>query len=137
MSMQTELQVFERAAEAKGRLLRVEADRLGSTPRQLALTFDVGRVLIRPSPDGLEVANVENREALPEGMQLLDEEEPWWRVLGQPLTGAWPSGMEDAASTQSTGPLLALKLRFREESDNPRIVLLESAGSAVRVSLKG
>jgi len=135
--MQTELQVFERAAEAKGRLLRVEADRLGSTPRQLALTFDVGRVLIRPSPDGLEVANVENREALPEGMQLLDEEEPWWRVLGQPLTGAWPSGMEDAASTQSTGPLLALKLRFREESDNPRIVLLESAGSAVRVSLEG
>jgi len=135
--MQTELQVFERAAEAKGRLLRVEADRLGSTPRQLALTFDVGRVLIRPSPDGLEVASVESREALPEGMQLLDEEEPWWRVLGQTLTAAWPAGMEDAVGTQRAGPLLALKLRFREESDNPRIVLLESAGSAVRVSLEG
>ena len=137
MSMQTDLQVFERAVDANGRLLRVEADRTGSTPRKLILTFDVGRILIQPSDDGLTIATIADRAALPEGMTALEEEDPWWRLLGQPLTAAWPGGVEESVGATGSGPLLALKLRFREETQNPRIVLLESAGTAVRVSLEG
>ena len=137
MSMQTELFVFERVTEARGRLLRVEADRSGETPRQLVLTFDVGRVLIRPTDEGLASVPIVDRAGVPDGLVLLDEEEPWWRLLGESLTAAWPGGMEEAVGAHNAGPLLALKLRFREESKNPRIVLLESAGTAVRVSLGG
>jgi len=137
MSMQTDLQVFERTVEAKGRLLKIEGDRAGSTPRRLALTFDVGRVLIRPTDDGLSASAVEDRSKLPEGLIPLEEEEPWWRLLGQPLTAAWPGGVEGSVGAQASGPLLALKLRFREEAENPRTVMLESAGSAIRVSLEG
>jgi len=137
MSIQTDLQVFERSVDARGRLLRVEADRSGATPRELVLTFDVGRVLLRPTDDGLSAVIVDERGTLPPGVQPIDEEEPWWRVLGQPLTAAWPGGTEDAEGAQASGPLLVLKLRFREEAENPRIVSLESAGSAIRVALEG
>jgi hypothetical protein len=137
MSIQTDLKVFERSVDARGRLLRVEADRTGPTPRQLVLTFDVGRVLLRPTDDGLSAAIVEDRGALPPGVEPIDEDEPWWRLLGQPLTAAWPGGTEGAEGAQASGPLLVLKLRFREETENPRIVSLESAGSAIRVALEG
>jgi len=137
MSIQTDLQIFERSVDARGRLLRVEADRTGLTPRQLVLTFDVGRVLLRPTDDGLSAAIVEEREALPPGVESIDEEEPWWRVLGQPLTAAWPGGSDETEGARGSGPLLVLKLRFREESENPRIVSLESAGSAIRVAVEG
>ena len=135
MSMQTDLQVFERAVEAKGRLLRIEGDRTGPTPRQLVLTFDVGRISIRPTDDGLSTSLIEDRAVMPGDLVPLDEEEPWWRLLGQPLTAAWPGGIEEAVGAQASGPLLALKLRFREQAENPRVVMLESAGSAIRVSL--
>ena len=59
MSTQTELAVFERAAESGGRLLRVEADRAGDSADALLLTFDVGRVLVRSSDAGLEVTYLE------------------------------------------------------------------------------
>lgn len=137
MSMQTDLEVFERATSARGRLLRVEADRVGATPRELLLTFDVGRVWVRPTDDGLSAVHVEARDALPGDLSVLDEEEPWWRVLGQPLTAAWPGGIETAEGAQAGGPLLALKLRFREATESPRVIVLDAAGSAVRVSLEG
>jgi hypothetical protein len=137
MSMQTDLEVFERAVEARGRLLRVEGDRAGTQPRQLLLTFDVGRIRIQPTDEALSVNPIEDPSALASEWVPLVEEEPWWRVLGQPLTAAWPGGTEAATGARSAGPLLALKLRFREETEHPRIVRLESAGSAVRVSLEG
>jgi hypothetical protein len=135
MSIQTDLPFFERVGEARGRLLRVEGDRAGPTPRQLVMTFETARLWVEPAPDGFSVRTIEDREEIPVALVPLEEEEPWWRVLGQPLTAAWPGGIESGA--QESGPLLALKLRFREESENPRTVLLESAGSAIRVSLEG
>jgi hypothetical protein len=136
MAMQTELEIFERAVAARGRLLRVEADRSGATPRQLALTFDVGRILVRPSADGLSVTQVGESGALPGTLEPLDEEEPWWRLLGQPLTAAWQGTTGEAAGAQGVGFSSVLKLRFREQTENPRIVVLEAAGAAVRVSLE-
>ena len=136
MSMQAELEVFERAVGARGRLLRAEADRAGATPRQLVLTFDVGRVWVRPTEQGLKIEHVSDRTALPDGLVPLEEEEPWWRVLGQPLTAAWPGGIDEASGARAAGPLGALKLRFREEAENPRVVRLEAGGSALRISLE-
>lgn len=136
MSNQSGLEIFERAVEARGRLLRAEADRTGPTPGALVLTFDVGRIVIRPADDGLLVDHVSDAGKLPDGLEAVDEAEPWWRLLGQSITAAWPGGVEDGVGARGLGSLMLLKLRFREESDNPKIVRLESAGRAVRVSIE-
>ena len=130
------LEIFERAVEARGRLLRAEADQSGPAPGVLALTFDVGRIVLRPGEEGLLVEHAGDAATLPEGLQALDDEEPWWRLLGQSITASWPGGVEDGVGARGLGSLMVLKLRFREESDNPRIVRLEAAGRAVRVSLE-
>lgn len=137
MSMQPDFEIIERAAQAGGRLLRVEADREGPTPALLVLTFEVGRILITPAPEGLALAAVETREDLPGGLVSLVEDEPWWRLIGQPMTAVWPGGVEDGVGARGLGSLMVLKMRFREEAENPRIVVLEATGSAVRVSLEG
>jgi hypothetical protein len=136
MSNQSGLEIFDRAVEARGRVLRVEADRTGATPGVLVLTFDVGRIAIRPADDSLLVEQVSDAGKLPGGLEAVDEAEPWWRLLGQPISAAWPGGVEEGVGARGLGSLMVLKLRFREESDNPRIVRLESAGRAVRVSLE-
>lgn len=137
MSMQEGLAILERVAEARGKILRAEGDRAGASVGVLALTFDVGRVVIAPADGGLDVSAAGDREALPAGLGSLDEEEPWWRLLGQPVTAAWPGGVEEGVGASGLGSLMVLKLRFREESENPRVVRLEATGSAVRVSLEG
>ena len=97
----------------------------GASVGVLALTFDVGRVVIAPADVGLDVSAAGDREALPAGLGSLDEEEPWWRLLGQPITAAWPGGVEEGVGASGLGSLMVLKLRFREESENPRVVRLE------------
>ena len=132
MAPQASIDVLERAATAKGRILRIEADRLTALPRILALTFDIGRVVLRSAEDALSVEAVSEREALPAGLVTLDEEDPWWRVLGQPITSVWPMPENDAHRA-----CRAVKLRFREADQNPRIVGVAVAGPALRVSLEG
>lgn len=134
--MQAELEIFERAATARGRLLRVEADRSGSAVSHLVLTFDIGRIGITPSDDGLAIQHFADAAELPAGLGSLDEEDPWWRLLGNPITAAWPGGVEEGLGAQGLGSLMVLKLRFREDSENPRVVRLEAVGKAVRVSLE-
>jgi hypothetical protein len=136
MSEQSGLEIFERAVESRGRLLRCEADRSGTTPGVLVLTFDVGRIVIRPAEEGLFVEHAADTSALPDGLETADDEEPWWRLLGQSITAAWPGGVEEGVGARGLGSLMVLKLRFREESDNPRIVRLEAAGRTLRVSLE-
>ena len=130
------MDIFERAATARGRILRVEADRDDALPRILALTFDIGRILVRPADGEIRAEVVPDRDALPPGLVPLDEEDPWWRVLGQPITAVWPVGGE-AAPVAVQPKLQALKLRFRESDQNPRIVGITAAGPALRVSLEG
>lgn len=117
-------------------MLRSEADRAGATPGVLVLTFDVGRIVIRPGHDGLVVEQVAEAAMLPGGLENVDDEEPWWRVLGQPVTAVWSGGVEEGVGVRGLRSLMVLKLRFREETNNPRIVRLEAAGRAVRVSLE-
>lgn len=109
---------------------------MGATPGVLVLTFDVGRIVVRPGEESLLIEHVGEGGALPDGLEALDDEEPWWRLLGQPLTAAWPGGVEEGVGARGLGSLMVLKMRFREESDNPRVVRLEAAGRAVRVSIE-
>jgi len=134
--MQEGLEILERVASAGGKILRAEGDRAGASVGVLTLTFDVGRVVIAPAEDGLAIAGVDSREGLPDVLGSLDEEEPWWRLLGQPLTAAWPGGVEEGVGASGLGKLMVVKLRFREETENPRVVRLEATGSAIRVSLE-
>ena len=135
MSMQTGLELLERAATARAKILRVEADRAGAIAGRLVLTFDVGRILLSPSEEGLAIEHVEDAAALPDGLGGLEEEEPWWRLLGQPLTAAWPGGVEEGVGARGLGSLMVLKLRFREEEENPRVVQIEATGNAIRVTV--
>jgi len=134
--MQEGLEILERVASAGGKILRAEGDRAGASVGVLTLTFDVGRVVIAPAEDGRAIAGVDSREGLPDVLGSLDEEEPWWRLLGQPLTAAWPGGVEEGVGASGLGKLMVVKLRFREETENPRVVRLEATGSAIRVSLE-
>ena len=92
-------------------------------------------MVIAPTDEGLVVQPLESREQLPEGLGSLDEEDPWWRLLGQPITAAWPGGVEEGVGAQGLGSLMILKLRFREENENPRVVRFEATGNAIRISL--
>ena len=138
MASQASVEILERAVTAHGRILRVEADRSDAHPRVLALTFDVGRILLRPVGEAIGVEAVPERGALPAGLVPLDEEDPWWRVLGQPITAVWPIGNGDDGSPGPTAKeASALKLRFRESDQNPRVVGIAVAGPALRVTLEG
>ncbi len=136
MSNPSGLEIFERAVEAGGKLLRAEARPGGGMPETLVLTFDVGRMVIRPGDDGLSIEHVEDSDSLPDGLEAIDEEDPWWRLLGQPVTAAWPGGVEEGVGARGLGSLMVLKLRFRNETDNPRVICLEAAGASVRASLE-
>ena len=135
MSHLSTLELFESIITAKGRILRAEADSLGSTFEVLALTFDVGRMLIQSGDEGLIVSQAQDREALPEGLVPLDEEEPWWRLMGAPISAVWPAGVEDGVDATGLTSLLVLNLRFREPSDHSRVICLEATGRLLRVSL--
>ena len=134
--MQPAIEILERAVEARGRILRFEADRTGMVPGVLVLTFDVGRIVVRPGDDGLLVEQVADAGMLPGGLEEVGDEEPWWRLVGQPITAVWPGGVEEGVGARGLGSLMVLKLRFREESDNPRTVRLEATGRTMRVSLE-
>lgn len=134
MGAQDSIGVFERAVAARGRILRVEADREDGPPRILALTFDIGRVVVRSEEGEVRVEAVAEREALPGGLVSLAEEDPWWRVLGQPITAARPLDAEQEPVARAAR-LGGFALRFREPEQNPRVVRVAAAGPALRVTL--
>jgi hypothetical protein len=137
MDSSSGLEILERAAEARGQILRVEADRTSGAPGMLVLTFDVGRIMIGPGERGLRIEHVGARGALPEGLESLDEAEPWWRLLGHPLTAVWPGDAAGGEGARGSGETSVLKLRFREPDANPRIVRIEARGEGVRAVLEG
>mgnify|MGYP005845135913 CR=1 FL=1 len=146
-------------------MLKVEGDRAGPRLGLLVLTFDIGRILVTAdgaadgvgdgaadgvadgardeaadeAADGatLTVRHALERAVLPPGLVSLQEEEPWWRLLGHPLTAVWPGDVEWGTGARSLGPSTILKLRFREESENPRVITLAAVGGVVAVTLVG
>ena len=125
------IELFERAVEGGGQLLRAEARVVGGASNHVAvllLTFDVGRILVRaePATGALVIDYVEAADKAPAGLTDASEEDPWWRVLGQPLARVWPVG--DAGES--------VCIQFRADDENPRLVTLEARGQAVGVRLE-
>ncbi len=135
------IELFERVAKARGRILRVEQlvpEGRGSNPACGAgylLTFDVGRILVAPdaATGGLRLAHVEQRGDLPGALLSLEEEEPWWRVVGNSITRAWPA-TTGAGVAASGGEVSAVRIQFREDEENPMVISLGFEGGAVRVT---
>lgn len=124
-----------RVAGASGRLLRVEREPAlaGAAPgasATLRLTFDVGRLELRSAPG--EELSVEVLEAgIPRHSGLIpaDEDEPWWRLLGTPLTRV----MEGDPVRL---PRAFLRLQFRRDEETPRLVALSVEGGWLMARLE-
>jgi len=144
MEIRLGIELFERAAESRGRILRVErraATGHSDDPQvglAFVLTFDVGRILVGSDGAGgrLELTHVEDADALPAGLEELVEEEPWWRVIGNSLCGAWPNAPGDAAETTTGDGLTSVCLQFREDAENPKLIALRAESPGVRVSIR-
>src|SRR5262249_4195008 len=102
------------------RLLRVESD----DPRALALRFDRG-VLRASLVDGALELELAGGAPPAEGGACLDEGAPGWTVPGQPLCGAW-------SRRDGDGRRSALELQLRADGENPKIVVVEPRGPALR-----
>lgn len=136
------IEIFERAVEAGGRLLRVEqlapTGSVNQGPlRGLAyvLTFDVGRICVAadPATQSLSLRQVENPAELTGELIPLDEEEPWWKVVGNEITRVWP-GTKGAGASSGTARVGDLHIQFRNDDESPRIVSLHYDDGAVTIS---
>jgi hypothetical protein len=135
------IELFERVAESRGRLLRVQqliSPGRSDDPSNAAgylLTFDVGRILVLPAPssEGVVLTEVKDESEIEAALALLDEEDPWWRVLGNSITRAWPGVRSEGAASggAETGDV---RLQFREDSENPKVISLSYAAGSVRVA---
>ena len=126
------MELLERAAGTGAVLLQAEARSAAGSDElvtALLLTFDVGRVLLRANPRRaeLEAELLEPDARPPAEVESAAEQEPWWRVLGEPLVRVW-----------SMGPALAsgICMQFRADEKEPRIITLEPQGASVRVRLE-
>ena len=109
---------LSRVVERSGRLLRVTHDVGGTALDTLAFTFDVGTIRLEAAEGALTASGHAPGEA--EAGSNADEEDPWWTVLGNPLTRV----------QEHEGGLL---LQFREDAHSPKIVLLVPAGGGLSV----
>lgn len=137
------IELFERAAENGGRILRVEqlSPPGGSTDASRGpgylLTLDVGRILVAANPKtgGLVISQIPAGEELGVRLLALDEEEPWWRVVGNPIARVWPVG-SDETTRESGAEVRGVRLQFRADHENPKLVSLGFDDDQVRVVLE-
>jgi hypothetical protein len=138
------IELIERAAEARGRLLKVErqAPAAGAedTSRAITfqLTFDVGRISIGFDHirGSLVIEHLDADAPQLAGLEDLAEADPWWRILGNSIVRAWPSPNGEGAQSATTDALAEFCMQFREDADNPKLVALRAEPSGVRVLLK-
>jgi hypothetical protein len=137
------IEIFERAAEVGGCFLKAEQlVESGGNPGAhrgpgYLLTFDVGRILVVADPHNacLMIRQIQSLEEVA-SIQLapLDEEEPWWRIAGNPITRVWPSE-EGSGATTGDAEVSDLRMQFRGGDQSPRIVFLCYDSGAVRAGL--
>jgi len=63
------------------------------------------------------------------------EEEPWWRVAGNPVTRVWP-GPRGSGAEGNGSELVDLRMQFREDDANPKVISLRYAAGSVQVGLE-
>jgi hypothetical protein len=121
---------LQRVIEAQGRLLQVERAPLpgpagARASSALRLVFDVGVVVLRPKGEGggLEVEIGYAAHAGSESFVSAGEEDPWWMVIGCPLTR-----VEDR-------PAGGVRVQFRADHDNPRRLDVFPRNRGVQASL--
>ena len=136
------IEFFERAAESRGRLLRVErrvpagAEQDATLGIAYVLTFDVGRIGVGfdPRRGVLDIAHEGDVESPSQGLQDLAEEEPWWRMIGNTICAAWPVIAGTAAARGDD--LHGIRIQFREDDDNPKLIVLSAGAGGVQVSVQ-
>ena len=137
------IELFERVVDAGGLLLR--AEQLVSADGRLSpdrgpgflLTFDVGRILVVADTGQAQLLlrHVESADALSAvKLRSLDEEEPWWRVAGNPLTRTWPGGVGSGAASPSA-EVDEIRLQFRADEDNPKVISFRYDAGTVQIAL--
>jgi len=139
------MELFQRALEADGRILKaeqlVESGGIANPGQGIGylLTFDVGCILVLPDRERacLVVRQIESAEEVAE-VQLasLMEEEPWWRILGHRLAQVWP-GEQGEGALSGEGDPDEIRLQFRADDKNPRVVSLCYDAGRVRVGETG
>ena len=127
------MEILERVSGTTSQLLRVElqpAAGAGDGVAALILTFDVGRVLLHvdPATGLLAEHHLESGDATPADLQIVDEEEPWWRVLGSPLSRVLEIDSGDG--------VVGVALQFRRDEDKPRRVAILARGESLVVQLQ-
>ncbi|MDG2335892.1 MAG: hypothetical protein P8Q97_16895 [Myxococcota bacterium] len=137
------IELLERAAEAQGTFLKAEqlvqaggGDDPSRGPGYL-LTFDVGRILVVADRSNACLVLRQIQAADEVGslrMASLEEEEPWWRVAGNPLVKAWPAPSGEGAASASE-EISDVRMQFRQESDRPRVVSMRYQDGAVLVAM--
>jgi hypothetical protein len=121
---------LERVVRAQGRLLRVERVPLpgpagARASSALRLTFDVGILTLRPDQEGIglevEIGRVANAGA--EDFVSASEDDPWWAVMGSPLT---------RVQSRATGGVC---VQFRGDDENARRFTVFPRHGGVEASL--
>ena len=81
---------------------------------------------VGPETGKVRSVAIEAVDEVPAGVEVVSEEEPWWRLLGCPLARV------EAGEVGAQG----IRLQFRADHENPRIIVLRPSGSEVQVSLE-
>ena len=102
------------------RLLRVESH----GARSLRLRFDRGALDVLLADGALEL-ELGGGAPLDDSAESLDEADPWWTVLGEPLAGAW-------AKRDTDRRRVLLELQLRPDGHSPKIIALEPRGPRIR-----
>jgi hypothetical protein len=123
-------ETLERVIQAQGCLLRVERVPLAGpagahASSALRLTFDVGIVTVRPGVDagGLEVEIGPGADPVSPVFLSVSEEDPWWKVMGCPLTRVEARGAG------------CVRARFRGDRDKPRWLAVFPRNGGIEVSV--
>ena len=114
--------LFEKIAANRGVFLRCAGAGPPTRLKRLRLTFDIGVVEVTAQRAELN-ATVLSADDDAGDLRGLDEEEPWWKLLGQPLTRVVKESPE------------ALRLQWRHDDDNPRVVELKAHEGGIEAKL--
>jgi hypothetical protein len=119
--------ILEEMVESRPRLLRARVlPGRGRHAAEILLTFERSHLEVSAGTSGLRLQTNLEPEARPDDWVDVAEEDPWWTVMGAPLTEMW-------AARDEAGALQSLDLQLREAEDNPKVICLTQLRDGVRV----